>query len=149
MAAAPEVSIAKTGTVTPGADQGAAKLGDTIAYSYVVTNTGNITLTSVAVSDPTQGPVTCPTPPAPGLAPGASENCTAKSVYTVSQGDVDNGSVVDTATATGIDTQGDTSLPSDPPATVTIPTVPAAPALTIAKTGDGEPRRRPGRGPGG
>ncbi len=139
VAAAPEVSIAKTGIVTPGADQGAAKLGDTIAYSYLVTNTGNITLTSVAVNDPTQGPVTCPPPPAPGLAPGASETCTANSVYTVTQDDVDNGSVVDTATATGIDTQGDTSLPSDPPATVTIPTIPPAPAVTITKTGTVSP----------
>jgi uncharacterized repeat protein (TIGR01451 family) len=138
VAAAPAVSIAKTGTVSPVADQAAAKFGDTITYAYVVTNTGNITLTSVAVNDPTIGPVTCPSPPAPGLAPGASETCTANSVYTVNQADVDNGSVVDTATATAIDTQGDTTQPSDP-STVTIPTEAAAPAVNIAKTGTVSP----------
>ena len=38
-------------------------MGDTIAYSCVVTNTGNVGLASVAVDDPSTGSVTCPTPP--------------------------------------------------------------------------------------
>jgi uncharacterized repeat protein (TIGR01451 family) len=135
VAAAPTVSMVKTGTVTPAADQSAVKMGDTIAYTYLVTNTGNIDLTSVAVNDPTLGAVTCPTPAPPGLAPGDSETCTADSVYTVTQADVDNGSAVDTATARGTDTQGDTSLPSDPPSTATIDSVAAAPAVSITKTG--------------
>ena len=111
--AAPAVSIAKTATVNPASDQGAAEVGDTIAYSYVVTNTcGNVDLASVLVNDPSIGSVTCPTPAAPGLAPGASETCTANSTYRVAQSDADAGSVVDTATATGTDTQGITSPPS-------------------------------------
>ena len=132
-APAPAVSLTKTGAVTPSGDQGAAKVGDTIAYSYVVTNTGNVTLASVAVDDPTLGNVTCPTPATPGLAPGASETCTADSSYTVAQADVDNGSVVDTATATGTDTQGNPSPPSHP-STATIDTVAPAPAVSIVKT---------------
>ena len=60
--------------------------GSTIAYSFVVTNTGNVTLTSVGVSDPKVGPVTCP---ATTLAPGASTTCTA--TYTLTQADVDAG----------------------------------------------------------
>ena len=136
--AAPAVTVAKAGTVSPAADQGAVKLGDTIAYRYLVTNTGNITLTSVAVADPTIGTVTCPTPAAPGLAPGASETCTANSVHTVTQADVDNGSVVDTATASGVDTQGDSSQPSAP-STVTIPAVAPAPAVSLTKTGTVSP----------
>ena len=63
-------------------------MGETITYCYLVTNTGNVTLASVAVDDPTQGPVNCPTPAAPGLAPGASETCTADTAYTVTQADV-------------------------------------------------------------
>ena len=103
----PLVGIAKTGAVTPSGDQEAAQAGDTIQYSYLVTNTGNVTLTSVAVDDPTLGPTTCPTPAAPGLAPGSAETCTADAVYTVTQADVDRGSVTDTATATGTDARGD------------------------------------------
>ena len=109
-------------------------MGDTIAYTYLVTNTGNVTLASVAVSDPSQGPVTCPTPPAPGLDPGASLICTANSVYTVTQADVDNGSVVDTATATGIDTKGNVS-PVSNQATETITTRSCPrPAVSLAKS---------------
>ena len=48
--------------------------GDTIAYTFVVTNTGNVTLDSVAVDDPLVGAVSCPVTT---LAPGASTTCTA------------------------------------------------------------------------
>ena len=130
---AAEVSVATQGTVSPTADQGAAKAGDTISYSYLVTNTGNVTLTSVAVDDPALGPVTCPAPAAPGLAPGASETCTASALYTVTQADVDNGSVVDTATASGTASGGLVSPPSNP-STVIIETVPAASAVSLTKT---------------
>ena len=133
VAPAPAVSIAKTGTVSPASDQGAAQVGDTIAYSYAVTNIGNVDLASIAVNDPTIGAVTCPAPAAPGLAPGASETCTANAVYTVTQANVDAGNVIDTATATGTDTRGDVSPPSNPSTSV-IPTVPDAPAVSIAKT---------------
>jgi uncharacterized repeat protein (TIGR01451 family) len=143
VAPAPAVSMAKTATVNPAADQGAAQLGDTIAYSYLVTNTGNVTLASVAVNDSSTGSVTCPTPPAPGLAPGASETCVAVSTYRVTQADVDVGNVTDTATATGTDTQGVTSPPSTA-STATVPTVAASPAVSLAETGvtsggDGNP----------
>ena len=67
-----------------------------------MTNTGNVTLRQVGVTDamapPSNpanlSPVTCPQPT---LAPGASETCTA--VYTVTQADVAHGSVANTATA--------------------------------------------------
>jgi trimeric autotransporter adhesin len=127
----PTVSIVKTATVSPVADQGGAKLGDTISFSYLVTNTGNVTDKSVAVSDPTGGAVTCPAPAAPGLAPGASVTCTANVAHTVTQADVTAGKVTDTATATGLDVQGVTSPPSAP-STVTVPVV--APAATAAVT---------------
>ena len=89
--AAPSVSVVKHGTVTPAADQHDIKVGDTIDYSYTVTNTGNVTLTTVSVTDGTLGPVTCPTPAPPGLAPGQSETCTADQAHTVTQADVDAG----------------------------------------------------------
>ncbi|MEZ5191686.1 MAG: hypothetical protein R2734_03655 [Nocardioides sp.] len=60
--AGPAISLDKqAGTLT------GASAGDTIDYTFVVTNTGNVTLTRVTVDDPTVGPVTCPAGP---LAPG-------------------------------------------------------------------------------
>ena len=131
----PLVGIAKTGAVSPSGDQEAAQAGDTIQYSYLVTNTGNVTLTSVAVDDPTLGPTTCPTPTAPGLAPGSAETCTADAVYIVTQTDVDRGSVTDTATATGTDARG-TTAPASNPSTATIDTVVPAPAVSVVKSAD-------------
>jgi uncharacterized repeat protein (TIGR01451 family) len=131
---APTVAIEKTATVSPSADQGGVKVGDTIAYSYVVTNTGNVDLASVAVSDPAAGPVTCPVPPSPGLAPGDSETCTATTAHTVTQADVEAGSVADTATATGTDTQGTVSPPSDP-STAVVPAAPPVLRVSLTKKG--------------
>ncbi len=74
-APAPEVAISKSADVTPAADQDAVQLGDSIAYSYLVTNIGNVNLTSVSVDDPTIGPVTCPAIAPPGLAIGDSVTC--------------------------------------------------------------------------
>ncbi len=119
---APGVSIQKQAAVTPGSDSGGAQVGDTISYSYIVTNSGNDLMKSVAVDDPTEGSVSCPTPAAPGLAPGASVTCTADATYTVTQNDVDAGSVSDTATATGIDYL-DNPTPVSLPDTAVVPTV--------------------------
>ena len=131
---APEVAIHKLGAVSPVADQDAAELGDTVHYTYLVTNIGNVNLTSVAVDDPAIGSVTCPTPAPPGLAPGGSVTCTGDAPHTVTQDDLDAGEVTDTATATGVGEAGGTSPRSDP-ATVTIPTVDAAPQVSIVKSG--------------
>ena len=126
------VSLVKSAAVTPPSDQHAADVGDTITYSYNVTNTGNVPLTLVAVSDPTAGSVACPTPAPPGLAPGATETCTAMTPYLVKQTDVDVGSVTDTATATGTDATNFTS-PASAPSSTKVPTVAAAPSLLVQK----------------
>ena len=135
---APEVAISKLAVVSPAADQDAAELGDTVQYTYLVTNIGNVNLTSVAVDDPAIGSVTCPTPAPPGLAPGSSVTCTADTPHTVTQDDLDAGEVTDTATATGVGEAGGTSPRSDP-ATVTIPTVDGDPQVSIVKSGDVSP----------
>ena len=63
---------------------GRVDAGDTIAYTFLLTNTGARTLTDVTVDDPKTGPVDCPTTT---LAPNASTTCTAD--YTITQADVD------------------------------------------------------------
>jgi len=74
-------------------------VGDIISYDYLVTNTGNVTVTGLAVSDDkvdVLGSVSCLVA---SLAPAESTTCTA--TYAVVQGDVDAGFVTNTATASG------------------------------------------------
>ncbi len=131
--AGPTVSIHTTAVVTPASHQTGVLTGDTIAYSYAVTNTGNVTLAVVHVNDPLVGSVTCPAPAAPGLAPGASLTCTADAPHTVLQPEVDSGSVIDTATATGTDLHANSS-PLSAPFVVTTPAA-AVPAVGLQMTG--------------
>ena len=103
--------------------------GTPVTYTYVVTNTGNVTLTAVNLADPLPGlsSVTCPTTT---LSPGQSESCTA--TYTTTQADVDNGGVTNTATASGTPPTG---TPVTGTSTVTIPAT-RTPAITIVKSAD-------------
>ncbi|MGC3994264.1 MAG: GEVED domain-containing protein [Propionicimonas sp.] len=119
IAAGPALTLDKQAGTPSG-----ATVGSTIAYTFLVTNTGNVTLTSVGVSDAKVGTVTCP---ATTLAPGASTTCTA--TYTLTQSDVDAGQVVNTATASGTPPTGDPATAVD---AVTVP-ITAAPSITIDK----------------
>ncbi|MDA4894736.1 hypothetical protein PFZ55_48530 [Streptomyces sp. MS2A] len=129
-APAPGISVVKS------ADRAELVVGETITYSFVVTNTGNVTLTDVAVSEGEftgtgeLSEVVCdPTT----LAPGASVTCTA--TYVVTQADVDRGSIENTASATGTPPNG-TPVVSEPSA-VRLPQDPQ-PAIAIVKTADTE-----------
>ena len=75
--------------------------GETVTYTYTVTNTGNVTLRRIALDDDQLGAVTCPET---GLARGASMTCTATHVTT--QQDIDRGHIVNTATVTGHPNKG-------------------------------------------
>ncbi|WP_436758394.1 DUF7507 domain-containing protein [Streptosporangium sp. V21-05] len=106
--------------------------GRTVTYSYLVTNTGNTTLTGVGVTDTafsgtgTPPVITCPVTT---LAPQASTTCT--STYVTTQADVDAGTIVNTATATGTPPTG--PAVTSPPSTATI-TITDAPGLSLLKT---------------
>ncbi len=106
-----------------------ATAGETVVYSYLITNTGNVTFTApVSVSDDKIADVICPAIPAQGLIPGASLTCSAQ--YIVLQADIDAGGVTNIASASA-ELNGETvSSPSD---TVTLPAE-SAPALTVVKT---------------
>ena len=117
-------SLAMTKTASP---QSFDAIGDLISYDYVVTNTGNITLTSaVTVSDDRIASVTCPALPAGGLAPNASLTCTGTD--TVTQADIDAGSITNTASAAA-------NGVSSPPVSETV-TADQLPALAIEKSAD-------------
>ena len=122
----PNLSLTKTASPTSYTGP-----GETITYTFVATNTGNVTLTSAAISDPKPGlsALAC-TPGQPTtLAPGASLTCTA--TRTTTQGDVNAGSVGNNATVTGSPPFGP---PIFRPGSVTIPGPTRAPAIDLVKT---------------
>src|SRR5262249_49710358 len=90
--------------------------GETLNYSYAVTNTGNVTLTNVAITDALPGisPVVCQETM---LLPGASTTCTA--TYVATQADVDRGTVNNSAVGTGR-TPSD-GLVTSPPSETSVP----------------------------
>ncbi len=118
----PSVSLAKTANVANYSAPGTA-----ITYSFAVTNTGNVTLTSVDVSDAMVGlsPISCPVT---SLAPAASETCTAG--YTTTQADVDAGAVTNTGTASAVPPMGSGVTSSD---SLTVPAV-QNPSISLTKT---------------
>src|SRR5674476_1346001 len=97
-------------------------VGATISYSYLVTNSGNVTLAGPFTVSDDKATVSCPT--TASLAPGASITCTAS--FTITQAELDAGSLTNVASATN----GTVTSPTD---TETVTAV-ASPALTIVKT---------------
>ena len=116
------LSLVKSTTST-----GYGAAGNTIPYSYLVTNTGTTTESNIAVSDNLIANVSCPSS---SLAGGASEICTA--TYTVTQADVDNGSVTNTATASGTNPASTTEHSNS--STVTVLASNAVSSLSLTKS---------------
>jgi hypothetical protein len=104
---------------------GAGALGDVITYIFTVTNTGNATLTNVVVTD---SMVAITGSPIASLAPGTK--AIAIATYTISQADIDAGSVTNSATVTAKDPNGkdvyDVSGSTNDNDTVTVTPTPVA-----------------------
>src|SRR5207249_20496 len=96
--------------------------GQTITYTYTITNSSNVTLAGpVSMTANKLGTFACGSGP---LAPGASTSCTK--IHTITQADLDAGSITNTATASG---NGATSAPASATVTAT-----QTKALTLAKS---------------
>ena len=124
----PEIEIVKTGVWNDTNGDGCADVGETIDYSFVVTNTGNVTLTNVIVTDPlvavVGGPIT--------LTVGQVDSTTFTATYVITQADIDAGVVTNTATVTGEAPDGTTvSAMSNSVST----TLTSCAAIEIVKTG--------------
>ncbi|MEP5631152.1 MAG: hypothetical protein ABJP79_04665 [Tateyamaria sp.] len=123
---APALDLDKTADVPT-----VALAGDTITYSYLVTNVGNITLSeAISVSDDRIANVNCPALPVDGLAPGAAITCSAD--YEVTQADIDVGAITNIATATSSEAVAP-ATPGDETDSVTVP-VAVNPSLSLVKT---------------
>ncbi|NKI35097.1 DUF11 domain-containing protein [Wenzhouxiangella sp. XN79A] len=99
----PALDLLKTAMLTDLNGNQLGDAGETIEYELVATNTGNVTLVDVTISDPLIEPLDCvPTAPAV-LAPGETLVCTGSlqiDAAVLSLGQVEN---VATATGTGSD----------------------------------------------
>lgn len=120
------------------------KPGDVITYSFVVTNTGNVTLTDVEVSDPLADLV-MPVTTIPTLAPGAANAVTLTATYAVKQSDIHAGEVRNTASVEGVYkhpvTGTETSVPPVNSNEVVVPLdrLPAVALVKSAVSGLNEP----------
>ncbi|MDG5493129.1 gliding motility-associated C-terminal domain-containing protein, partial [Psychroserpens sp. SPM9] len=161
----PEISIVKESSLDLGAD-GVVSVGDIITYTYTVSNTGDVTLFDVSVSEDAAdftGTGTLPTPvyqsggadldldmDLADLAVGAG-TIVYTATYAITQEDIDAGVVTNQATADGTDPQGgtvtdDSDDPNDPtdndnngdgePDDPTTTDLPQTPQLDVVKVAD-------------
>ncbi|WP_181366336.1 DUF7507 domain-containing protein [Albidovulum aquaemixtae] len=132
---APAIALIKTADTSGISNPPVAN--ETVTYAFAITNTGNVTLTNVTLTDILPGIVITGGPIA-SLAPGVTDTTTFTATYALTQPDVDAGQVTNQATATGDDpfdnpvsdlsgtTNGD-DIPLVTPLT-------AGPAITLIKT---------------
>src|SRR5262249_4427199 len=118
------LSVAKSSTTT------SLSAPKTVNYSYLVTNTGNVTLTGIVLGDNNDNnDLSCP---GTSLAPGASMTCTATHAFTQAELDANgspaggSGNLANTVTATSNEAPAATD-------SLSIPVV-RTPALSIDKT---------------
>ncbi|MDI5899622.1 gliding motility-associated C-terminal domain-containing protein, partial [Flavobacterium yafengii] len=94
----------KTGVLNDLNSDGFAEIGETITYSFDITNTGNVPLTNVMVTDPLLGIVMTGAPIS--LAIGETNTTEFKGVYILTKEDMIRGSVTNQATVVGISPSG-------------------------------------------
>ncbi|WP_285873070.1 DUF7507 domain-containing protein [Agromyces mediolanus] len=120
--AAPSLALTKTADT-----ERATTVGQKVVYSFKVTNTGNIELRDIAITEGTfSGKGTAPVPSCPTtpVEPGASITCTAD--YTVVAADLSGAALTNTATADGATPMGRSVVSEQ--ADAAIDTVKPAPA---------------------
>ncbi len=131
LAANAAISLVKS--VSPS-DAASFVVGQTLIYSFVVTNTGNLPISTLSIADLSfsgSGPLPAATCPTGSLAPGAQATCTSS--YVITQDDLDVGEITNTAEASGL-APDETPVTSNESSAV----VPAAqtPSLLLAKSAD-------------
>ncbi len=87
-----ETALGFHDTDADGDSDGTADAGDTIDYSFMLTNTGNVTQTNIGVSDPAgSGSVAITGGPLASLAPGASDSTHWHGTHVINNEDVGKG----------------------------------------------------------
>ncbi len=140
----PGLALVKTAAVNDVNGNGFSDAGDTITYSFTVSNTGNVALTFTGVSDPMLPGLSCTLTPAT-LAVGATDmalTCTGN-VYTLTAADVAAGQVDNSAVGSANDPNGnpvnDTSGTASSNDDRTVVMLSVAPVNAVNDTGTGIP----------
>lgn len=100
----PSVAIIKTASFNDENGDGVAEAGETITYKFKVTNTGNVALTQVMVTDPLPGVVISGQAIDLELNESNETNFTAE--YKITQNDINHGSVTNQASVEGRSRKG-------------------------------------------
>ncbi|MHA7131939.1 DUF7507 domain-containing protein, partial [Algoriphagus namhaensis] len=143
----PAIELLKDGEFNDENGDGFGNVGETITYTFTVTNTGNVTLSNVTVTDVK---VAVQGGPIASLAVGASDNTTFTATYVLTQQDIDNGLVSNVALATGTSPKGvEVTDESEDPTPIgqditdpecegdcTITEIPQNPAIELLKDGE-------------
>ncbi|CAA9199694.1 hypothetical protein FLA105534_02720 [Flavobacterium bizetiae] len=93
------IALIKTAVFNDENNNGNAEAGETITYRFVITNTGNVRLSNITITDPLPGIVMTGGPIS--LAPGESDSATFKGTYALKQSDINSGKVSNQAFVTG------------------------------------------------
>lgn len=127
-----EVKYTAALELSKAASTKAARVGETVTYTYSIKNTGTVTVSSLAISDDRLGTIK---PEKDSVGP--KETVTATATYTIAVADVP-GPVVNTAQATGLDPAGKDVSSNKAAETVTISRDPVTPQLTcVSDNGNG------------
>ncbi|MDI1254994.1 MAG: gliding motility-associated C-terminal domain-containing protein, partial [Flavobacterium sp.] len=134
----PSISLVKSGAVVDTDGDGTTEVGETIHYTFTVTNTGNVSVNGIVVNDAiiTTSPITVG-----DLAPGASLVVTGD--YVLTQPDLDGCNFTNTATASGAtllgtavtDISDNDNDPTNGADTPTVTALTQSPSITLVKSG--------------
>jgi len=101
--AEPSLEVFKQGHFNDENGDGLAQVGETVTYTFVVRNTGNVTVTGITLRDDTAtvsgGPI--------DLDAGDEDSTTFTAVHVITREDLDNGRVVNHAQVSGYAPNGD------------------------------------------
>jgi hypothetical protein len=111
------LALEKRATANDLDRNGVINSGDSVSWTFLVTNQGTVTVNDLRVDDPRAGPVTCPQTV---LAPGESMRCRADLDHVITAAEARDGIVRNVATASGSDGQQTQVLSAEAAAQVNV-----------------------------